>query len=92
MAHEHAHNHQHHRQGSKELKFALAITATFMLAEVIGGYLTNSLALLADAGHMLSDAGSLALSLIAMRFAARQRTARMTYGYYTSGFEASVRT
>ena len=89
MAQHHNH-HLHHRPGTRELKLALAITATFMFAEVVGGYLTHSLALLADAGHMLSDAGSLALSLIAMRFATRQRTPRMTYGYYRAEILAAL--
>jgi cobalt-zinc-cadmium efflux system protein len=61
-----------------------------MIAEAIGGYLTHSLALLADAGHMLSDVGSLALSLIAMRFAAKARTPQMTYGYYRAEILAAL--
>ena len=53
-----------------------------MLAEVIGGLWTNSLALLADAGHMLTDVGGLALALLAIRFAERPATPERTYGYY----------
>jgi cobalt-zinc-cadmium efflux system protein len=53
-----------------------------MLAEAIGGFLTNSLALLSDAGHMLADAASLVLALVALWFAARPATAKKTYGYY----------
>jgi cobalt-zinc-cadmium efflux system protein len=53
-----------------------------MLAEAVGGWLTNSLALLADAGHMLTDVGALALTLAAIWFAARPATAKKTYGYY----------
>jgi cobalt-zinc-cadmium efflux system protein len=53
-----------------------------MLAEAIGGYLTNSLALLSDAGHMLADVASLVLALLALWFAARPATAKKTYGYY----------
>ncbi|MBI5474033.1 MAG: cation transporter [Ignavibacteriae bacterium] len=91
MAHTHNHaHHHHHRPGSKELRISLVITTAFMLAEAVGGYLTHSLALLADAGHMLSDAGSLALSLIAMRFAMRQRTPQMTYGYYRAEILAAL--
>ena len=60
---------------------ALALTTTFMVAEVIGGLLTGSLALLADAAHMLTDAGGLALALIAIRFAERPATPQRTYGY-----------
>jgi cobalt-zinc-cadmium efflux system protein len=53
-----------------------------MLAEAFGGFLTNSLALLSDAGHMLADVASLALALLALFFAARPATTRKTYGYY----------
>jgi len=85
------HNHTHsQREGSRELRIALGITAIYMFAEAIGGYLTHSLALLADAGHMLSDVGSLALSLIAMRFAAKARTPQMTYGYYRAEILAAL--
>lgn len=60
---------------------ALALTSTFMAVEVIGGLWTGSLALLADAAHMLTDAGGLALALIAIRFAERPATPQKTYGY-----------
>lgn len=63
------------------LRLALALTATFMVLEVIGGFWTGSLALLADAAHMLTDVGGLALALIAIRFAERPRTPQNTYGY-----------
>ncbi len=53
-----------------------------MFAEAIGGWLTNSLALLADAGHMLTDVGALALTLAAIWFASRPATSSKTYGYY----------
>src|SRR5438132_12702341 len=78
-AHEHHHDHGHAR-GS--LKTALGITATFLVAEFIGALYTNSLALLADAGHMLTDVAALSLSLFAMRFASRRATPRKTYGFY----------
>ncbi len=60
---------------------ALVLTTTFMAVEVIGGLWTGSLALLADAAHMLTDAGGLALALIAIRFAERPATPQRTYGY-----------
>lgn len=63
------------------LLVAFVMTTTFMVAEVIGGLWTGSLALLADAAHMLTDAGGLALALIAIRFAERPRTPQNTYGY-----------
>lgn len=53
-----------------------------MIAEAVGGWLANSLALLADAGHMLTDAGALTLTLGAIWFASRPATERKTYGYY----------
>ena len=63
------------------LKGALALTAGFMLVEAAGGLLTGSVALVADAAHMLTDAGGLALALIAIRFAERPATPQKTYGY-----------
>ncbi|MBI4544926.1 MAG: cation transporter [Gemmatimonadetes bacterium] len=76
------HGHGHHRLlGQKGLKLVLAITATFMVAEFAGGVLANSLALMADAAHMLTDVAALALALLALRFAQRPATAGKTYGY-----------
>ena len=63
------------------LKWALTMTATFLVVEVIGGLWTGSLALLADAAHMATDAGGLLMALIAVRFAERPATPQMTYGY-----------
>src|SRR5262245_49827684 len=80
-AHSHANRHEHqHARGS--LKIALIITSTFLVAEFIGALYTNSLALLADSGHMLTDVAALSLSLFAMQFASRRATPRMTYGFY----------
>lgn len=64
------------------LKLALALTFVYMIAEAVGGWLTNSLALLADAGHMLTDVAALTLTLFAIWFASRPATSRKTYGYY----------
>lgn len=60
---------------------ALALTTLFMAVEVVGGLWTGSLALLADAAHMLTDAGGLALALLAIRFGERPATPQKTYGY-----------
>jgi len=68
-------------QHKKRLAGALALTTTFVAVEVIGGLWTGSLALLADAAHMMTDAGGLALALIAIRFAERPATPQKTYGY-----------
>src|SRR6516165_12337457 len=77
----HSHGHDHgHAHGS--LKTALIITSVFMVAEFIGALYTNSLALLADSGHMLTDVAALSLSLFAIRFASRRATPRMTYGFH----------
>jgi len=76
---EHVHNHGSNR---RRLLAVLALTLVYMLAEAIGGFLTNSLALLSDAGHMLADVASLVLALLALWFAARPVTTKKTYGYY----------
>ncbi len=63
------------------LAWALALTLSYMLAEVIGGLLTGSLALLADAAHMVTDAGGLALSLLAIHYASKEPTPGKSFGY-----------
>jgi len=85
MGHSHAgHTHGGGTASGKhksQLMGALALTSSFMLVEAVGGWLTGSLALLADAAHMLTDAGGLALALIAIRFAERPATPQKTFGY-----------
>jgi cobalt-zinc-cadmium efflux system protein len=66
----------------RRLGLALVLVVFYTAAEVVGGLLTNSLALLADAGHMLSDAASLGLALFALTMAARPATSQRTYGYH----------
>ena len=78
-SHVKGHGHGHARQ---PLKTALIITSTFLIAEFIGALYTNSLALLADSGHMLTDVAALSLSFFAIRFSSRRATPRMTYGFY----------
>ncbi|MEN3236847.1 MULTISPECIES: cation diffusion facilitator family transporter [Methylobacterium] len=63
------------------LAWALALTLTYMAAEVVGGLLTGSLALLADAAHMVTDAGGLALSLLAIHYAAKAPSPGKSFGY-----------
>lgn len=65
----------------KRLAAALGLTVAFMIVEVVGGLWTGSLALLADAAHMLTDAGGLVLALVAIRFSERPATPQNTYGY-----------
>ena len=78
------HDHHHHARGISQrlLLIILSLTFAYMIAEAVGGYFSNSLALLSDAGHMLTDVAALALSLFAVRFASRPATARKTYGFY----------
>jgi cobalt-zinc-cadmium efflux system protein len=81
--HEHEHGHSHaHGSNRRRLIVVLALTICYMVAEVVGGFLTNSLALLSDAGHMLVDLAAIALALLALWFAARPVTPQKTYGYY----------
>jgi cobalt-zinc-cadmium efflux system protein len=68
----------------------LFLVSGYMVAEFVGGLLTNSLALLADAGHMLSDVAALALSLFAIWLTERPPTARRTYGYYRAEILAAL--
>jgi cobalt-zinc-cadmium efflux system protein len=70
------------RKDRSRLLFALALTGTIAVAEAVGGYLTNSLALMADAGHMLTDISALGLSLLALWFAGKPADVKKTYGYY----------
>jgi len=85
-AHEHEHVHPHHRgggaEGMRRLSIALAITALLLVVEFVGGLLANSLALLADAGHLLTDVAALGLSLFVAWFSRRPETPRRTYGYH----------
>lgn len=67
---------------ARRVLVAFGLTASFMLAEVVGGVVSGSLALLADAGHMLTDAASLALALFAFRLARRPADAERTYGWH----------
>jgi len=83
--HNHSHSHGGHSHGHNANKKALTLSfiliAGFMFVEFIGGILTNSLALLSDAGHMLSDAVALGLSLAALIFGQKAATANKTFGY-----------
>jgi len=77
MAHEH-----HHHAGRRHLGFVLALTCVYLAVEVVAGVLTGSLALIADAGHMMTDVAGLVLALAAMKFAERRPSPRRTYGYH----------
>jgi cobalt-zinc-cadmium efflux system protein len=86
------HAHHHHRRSAdrRRLALTLALAGSYMVAELIGGWLTNSLALLADAGHMFSDVAALALSLFAVWVAARPSPPQRTYGYYRAEILAAL--
>lgn len=90
----HHHSHSHGVAGGegarRRLTVTLALVSLYMVAEVVGGLLANSLALLADAGHMLSDAAALALALFAIWFARRPATSRHTYGYFRAEILAAL--
>src|SRR5436190_23132603 len=73
QAHGHSHAHAHGGAASgRRLAITLGLVIAYMVAEAVGGFLTHSLALLADAGHMLSDAAALGLSLFALRISQRR--------------------
>ena len=69
-------------RNKRHLTLVFGFTTLYLVVEVIGGLVTGSLALLADAGHMLTDVGGLGLGLFAIRFAERTATPARTYGYY----------
>ena len=81
----------HAREADRRtLIIVISLTGVFMVAELVGGILSSSLALLADAAHMLTDVGALALSLFAIRFARRPATPEKTYGYLRAEILAAL--
>ena len=97
MAHHHHHGHgeANHRHGDdgfnvRRLTVVLVLTALYMLAEAIGGWLSHSLALIADAGHMLSDVAALGLSLFAVWISRRPATPARSYGYHRTEILAAL--
>ena len=81
MHENHAHCAHSHTSNKTVLRNSFLIISAFMLVEVAGGFATNSLALLSDAGHMLSDAAALGLSLFAFKFGERKGNLQKTFGY-----------
>jgi cobalt-zinc-cadmium efflux system protein len=75
---------------TRRLRLVLGISSVYFFAELIGGFLTNSLALLSDAGHMLSDIAAMALSLFAFHIAKRPATENSTYGYHRAEILAAL--
>jgi len=92
-SHEHAdagHDHSHGISSERGLKIALGLTAGILVAEAAGAILTNSLALLSDAAHMLTDVTALVIALIAIRLSRRPADSRRTFGYYRFEILAAV--
>lgn len=83
--HDHGHDHSHvHEANEKNLRrvvIALVLTGLFMIVEVVGGIISGSLALLADAGHMLTDTMALALAAMAFKVSQRPPDGKLTFGY-----------
>lgn len=88
--HAHAGGHAHGASSRRRLTAALVLTSVYLFAEGIGGWWTGSLSLLADAGHMLTDAASLALALFASWLAGRPPNARRTFGYHRAEILAAL--
>ena len=92
-AHGHGHHdHAHDLRGAskRSLIFALVLISTYMVAEVIGGIMSGSLALLADAGHMLTDAAAIMMALVAMWIAQKEASVERTFGYHRTEILAAL--
>lgn len=81
MAHAHSPTPAGENSNANRLLWAFIVTAGFMIIEAIGGVISGSLALLADAGHMLTDSAALLFALLAVRFASRPPNSRHTFGW-----------
>jgi len=92
MGHGHTHGGPTERGAAnrRRLAIALGLTAVYMVAEAVGGYVANSLALFADAGHMLSDVAALGLSLAAVAWSQRPATEERTYGFHRAEIVAAL--
>lgn len=92
--HQHTHGtHNHHHHASKDRKsltIAMFVTTVILAAELVGGIVANSLALLSDAAHMFSDVGALALSVLAIWFAGKPASLTRTYGFYRAEVLAAL--
>lgn len=86
----HSHGHSAARAGRSRLLIVLGLVVAFLVVEVVGSLVTNSLALLADAGHMLTDAVGVGLALLAIHVASRPASAAKSFGYYRLEILAAV--
>jgi len=84
------HNHEHGFTAGRKLKYAVFLSIAILVAEIIGGILSNSLALLSDAGHVLADIIALGLSWYGVRQAERPADSRMTFGYHRVGVLVAI--
>lgn len=92
-SHDHDHGHHHHthaHENKGRLVWILVLTGVFLIVEVIAGLRSNSLALLADAGHMITDVGALGLALFGIKIAERPASPQHTYGYYRAEILAAL--
>ena len=89
-AHDHDRSHDQRGLSRRSLTFALVLIAGYMVAEIVGGLLSGSLALLADAGHMATDAAAIGLALLAMWIAERAASAERTFGFYRTEILAAL--
>jgi len=89
MGQDHSHDHVA-GANARMLGWALAITATFLVVEVAGGLYFNSLALLSDAGHMLTDVAALAIALLAIRLGTKPPDEKRSFGYRRSEILAAA--
>ena len=90
MSHNHSHSHSAAGRHTGRLTIVFALTLVYLVVEVVGGWLTNSLPLFADAGHMFTDAAGVGLALLAIRFARRPATPARTFGYYRAEILAAA--
>ena len=86
----HGHSHDFRDASRRSLYIALALITTHMVAEVIGGLMSGSLALLADAGHMLTDSAAIVMALIAIWIAERPASVERTFGYQRTEILAAL--
>lgn len=89
-SHFHSHSHHHATGNTRRLALAFGITLSFVLVEALAGWYSNSLALLSDAGHNITDSLALAFSWFAMWLGQRPASARRTYGYHRAGILAAL--
>ncbi|MEW6057720.1 MAG: cation diffusion facilitator family transporter [Bdellovibrionota bacterium] len=89
-SHGHHHTHTHAHENKSKLLWVLVLTGVFLIVEIIAGLSSKSLALLADAGHMVTDFGALGLALFGIKIAERPANPQRTYGYYRAEILAAL--